>query len=106
MRRIRYATGTVDPRDEGVAVPETGLGSLIPRLAEQAYGTTDNTTLGNRMYGGLYAEDPTEEELAEVWAIIAAEDAPPTYDELFASAKTKMLDLGFTEDELLRVFNI
>ena len=49
---------------------------------------------------------PTEEELAEVWAIIAAEDAPPTYDELFASAKTKMLDLGFTEDELLRVFNI
>ena len=49
---------------------------------------------------------PTEEELAEVWAIIAAADAPPTYDELFASAKTKMLDLGFTEDELLRVFNI
>ena len=49
---------------------------------------------------------PTEEELAEVWAIIAAEDAPPTYYELFASAKTKMLDLGFTEDELLRVFNI
>jgi hypothetical protein len=49
---------------------------------------------------------PTEEELAEVWAIIAAEDAPPTYDELFASAKTKMLDLGFTEDELLRVFDI
>tara|TARA_R110002167_G_scaffold356448_1_gene571252 strand:- start:82 stop:342 length:261 start_codon:yes stop_codon:yes gene_type:complete len=49
---------------------------------------------------------PTEEELAEVWAIIAAEDAPPTYDELFASAKTKMVDLGFTEDELLRVFNI
>lgn len=49
---------------------------------------------------------PTEEELTEVWAIIAAEDAPPTYDELFASAKTKMLDLGFTEDELLRVFNI
>jgi hypothetical protein len=49
---------------------------------------------------------PTEEELVEVWAIISAEDAPPTYDELFASAKTKMLDLGFTEDELLRVFNI
>jgi len=49
---------------------------------------------------------PTEEELAGVWAIIAAEDAPPTYDELFASAKTKMLDLGFTEDELLRVFDI
>jgi hypothetical protein len=49
---------------------------------------------------------PTEEALAEVWAIIAAEDAPPTYDELFASAKTKMLDLGFNEDELLRVFNI
>ena len=49
---------------------------------------------------------PTEEELAEVWVVIAAEDAPPTYDELFASAKTKMLDLGFTEDELLRVFVI
>jgi hypothetical protein len=49
---------------------------------------------------------PTEEELAEVWSIIAAEDAPPTYDELFSSAKTKMLDLGFTENELLRVFNI
>lgn len=49
---------------------------------------------------------PTEEELTEAWAIIAAEDAPPTYDELFASAKTKMLDLGFTEDELLRVFEI
>ena len=49
---------------------------------------------------------PTEEELTEVWAIIAAEDAPPTYDELFASAKTKMLALGFTEDECLRVFDI
>ena len=49
---------------------------------------------------------PTEEALAEVWATIEAENAPPTYDELFASAKTKMLDLGFTDDELLRVFNI
>ena len=56
---------------------------------------------------------PTEEELVEVWAIIAAEDAPstlsdhsPNNDELFASVKTKMLGLGFTEEELLRVFDI
>ena len=79
MRRIRYATGTVDPRDEGVAVPETGLGSLIPRLAEQAYGTTNNTTLGNRMYGGLYAEDPTEEELASGFLDISQAEGTPTY---------------------------
>ena len=79
MRRIKYAIGTVDPRDEGVAVPETGLGSLIPRLAEQAYGTTNNTTLGNRMYGGLYAEDPTEEELASGFLDISQAEGTPTY---------------------------
>jgi len=30
--------GTVHPRNTGVAVPQKGLGSLIPKLAQQAYG--------------------------------------------------------------------
>ena len=79
MRRIRYATGTVDPRDEGVAVPETGLGSLIPRLAEQAYETTNNTTLNNKMYSGLYAENPTEAELASGFLDISQAAGTPIY---------------------------
>ena len=37
--------GTVHPRNQGVAVPKKGLGSLIPRLAEKVYG--------NKKAGGL-----------------------------------------------------
>ena len=45
--------GTVHPRNTGVAVPQKGLGSLIPRLAEQAYGTPKKEKKYHFKKGGI-----------------------------------------------------
>jgi len=77
-------TATLEPGQDPGDISTSGLGSLASRLIRSPEVTNlltsrNNIASGNRMYGGLYAEDPTEEELASGFLDISQAEGTPTY---------------------------
>ena len=79
---ILKSTATRNPGDP-VSTSTSGLGSLLPELFNKAIDegilTAQNVALGDKTYGGLYAEDPTEEELEAGFLDISQAQGTPTY---------------------------
>ena len=77
-------TATLEPGQDPGDISTSGLGSLASKLIRSPEVTNlltsrNNIASGNRMYGGLYAEDPTEEELASGFLDISQAQGTPTY---------------------------